>query len=199
MKRLILKVTAVALLISQLLTIGGGIQDKTVSAAAGSTIQSVPVMTDNLLKYGLEKDIQLPATVTANGFSYTLEKIMIYETKSATAQSLIKLYDYLGTEKSKYFIWTKITIKNESGNIVQQNVKDLSDKWRFDFGEDAWSAMPDKMVKEKNSTKALWDWVLLPGKQLTTYQAFTYNGDFDFFSIRLIIKNASNKLYIVKK
>lgn len=60
------------------------------AAAAKPAATVAPVVRDNLSSYGLKKDIELPVTVTTGGFSYTLEKIMIMETKSAAAQALIK-------------------------------------------------------------------------------------------------------------
>ncbi|WP_019912925.1 hypothetical protein [Paenibacillus sp. HW567] len=169
------------------------------ATAASPSATAAPVMRDNLSKYGLKKDIELPVTVTAGGLSYTLEKILIYDTKSSTAQGLIKKYGYKGTEQSKYFIWTKITIVNQSGKTVQQNVKDLSDKWRINFGEDAWTSTPYKFFEKTNSTEALWDWSLLPGKQLTTYQGYAYNGEFKWFVIWVDNKNTSGEKYVVNK
>lgn len=169
------------------------------SATATAKPTMAPIMRDNLSAYGLKKAVELPVTVEAGGLSYTLEKIMIYETKSAAAKALIKLYDYKGTENSKYFIWTKITIANKSGKTVQQNAQDLSDKWRINFGKDAWGIMPFKFFEKTNSTVALWDWSLSPGKKLTTYQGFAYNGTFDWFVIWVDNKNDSGEKYVVKK
>lgn len=161
---------------------------------------AAPIMRDNLSEYGLKKDLELPVTVTAGGLSYTLEKIMIYETKSATAQSLIKKYGYTGTEYAKYFIWTKITVENKSGNTVQQNYKNLSDKWRLNFGGDytANAIMPEASYSKPNSVEALWDWSLAPGKKLSTYQAYTYNEKFEEFYVSVNNKGNQNFIEIVK-
>lgn len=128
MKKTILKVTAAALLVSQFLTLGAGFQENTASAAAPvSTAKPVPVMTDNLFKYGLKKDVELPVTVTAGGLSYTLEKIMIYDYNSKDALALRKLYNYGKNAGSisnpKYFIWTKVTIKNNSQKVAQRIIR----------------------------------------------------------------------------
>ncbi|MBY0013224.1 hypothetical protein [Paenibacillus typhae] len=201
MKKSIVKVTAAVFLLSQLLSIGGELQDNTASAAAAASTSTKPaaVMTDNLFKYGLKKDIELPATVTADGFSYTLEKIMIYETKSAAAQALIKKYGFTGTENQKYFIWTKITIVNNSTGTVQFNYKDLNEKWRFIFGEEALVSMPGKYAEKVNNTEALWSWSLAPGKKLTSYQGYTYSGQFNKFYVFLKIKNSKSYLDVVEK
>lgn len=173
-------------------TFGGSVRS---AEAAASTAK--PVM-DNLAKYGLKKDVELPVTVTAGGLNYTLEKIMIYETKSATAQALIKKYGYTGTEDQKYFIWTKITIVNNSKALVQFSSKDLNSKWRFNFGEEAWTRMPEKLAEKSNSTVALWGWELAPGKKLSTYQAYSYDGDFKFFYVSLNNKGVKAYLDVVK-
>lgn len=62
----------------------------TPSATAKPAATPAPIMRDNLSKYGLKKDLELPVTVTAGGLSYTLEKIMIYDFKSKDAQNLVK-------------------------------------------------------------------------------------------------------------
>lgn len=172
--------------------------NKTPVPTAKLTATATPML-DNLFKYGLKKDIELPATVTAGGFSYTLEKIMIYETKSTTAQALIKQYGFTGTEGEKYFIWTKFTIANNSGNLVQQNAKDLAEKWRLNFGEEAYVKMPDKLWDKTNSPLALWNWKLAPGQKLSSYQAYSYSGDFNWFYVSLKVKNTKAYLEVVKE
>ncbi|WP_150265738.1 hypothetical protein [Paenibacillus tepidiphilus] len=160
-------------------------------ASAGATTApkptAAPIMRDNLSKYGLEKVVDLPVTITAGGFSYTLEKIMIYESASKTAQELIKKYGYYGDEK--YFIWTKISIENNSKSVLQFSSKDLSDKWRLYFGEMAFTNMPQKLVKTVNSKDALWTWKLNPGQKLSTYQAFLYDDVLGKFYISLHLPN----------
>ncbi|WP_143191837.1 hypothetical protein [Paenibacillus sp. P46E] len=182
---------------------GAVVGQGSVSNAAGTTpavaaATAVPIMRDNLAKYGLVKDVELPVTVTAGGLSYTLEKIMIYETKSDMAQAVIKKYGYTGTEDQKYFIWTKITIVNNSKALVQFSSKDLNSKWRFNFGEEAWTRMPEKLAEKTNSTVALWGWELAPGKKLSTYQAYSYDGDFKWFYVSLSNKGAKAYLDVVK-
>lgn len=161
------------------------------------------VMTDNLSKYGLKKDLELPVTVEAGGLKYTLEKIMIFETKSKDAQALIKKYGYTGLEDDKYFIWTMITVENKSGSIAQRNSKDLSEKWRLHFGSEAYPTMPLKTVDvpnyKPNNKEALWSWVLKPGEKLSTYQAYSYNGKLEHFVIWLDFKGKSDEKYIVEQ
>lgn len=164
------------------------------AAAAKPAATVAPVVRDNLSSYGLKKDIELPVTVTAGGFSYTLEKIMIMETKSAAAQALIKKYGY--ASEQKYFIWTKMTIANNSKAVVQFSSKDLSDKWRLNFGEEAYKSMPVKMADFDNNTEALWTWSLAPGKQLTSYSAYGYDGPFSLVFIRVENKGVRNYKYV---
>ncbi|MBW4083452.1 hypothetical protein [Paenibacillus sp. S150] len=165
---------------------------------------TAPIMRDNLFKFGLKKAVELPVTVTAGGFSYTLEKIMIYDVKSATAQTLIKKYGYTGTDSAKYFIWTKITVENKSGNTVQKNYKDLNEKWELNFGGEtsAYVTMPLTTVDvphyKPNNKEALWSWSLKAGEKLSTYQAYLYDGKFNSFVIWLDNKNVSTEKYVAK-
>ncbi|WHY20555.1 hypothetical protein QNH28_06050 [Paenibacillus sp. G2S3] len=157
----------------------------------------VPIMRDNLSKFGLEKEVELPVTVTAGGLSYTLEKIMIFDAKSKDAQALIKKFKYSG--EGKYFIWTKITVENNSGNTIKKDYTDLSEKWRLGFGNklDAYPTMPRSKDTSVNDKEALWGWKLAPGQKMTTYQAYYYDGDFKSFVIWLDNKKDSATKYIV--
>lgn len=192
---------AVALLAGPAAVPAGDVSAAGVKATAAPAVQSTaPVMRDNLSKYGLVKDIELPVTVTAGGLSYTLEKIMIYDKKSKDAQSLIKKYGYTGTDSAKYFIWTKITVENKSGNTVQKSYKDLSEKWTLNFGGDysAYVTMPESSYYKTNSTEALWSWNLASGKKLSTYQAYMYNEDFNEFYVTISNKGNQSFVEIVK-
>lgn len=198
MKRISMKVAIASTLL--LSTVFGNVTVTNAAAAieaVAATQKPAAVMTDNLFKYSLKKEVELPVTVTAGGFSYTLEKILIYETNSAAAQALIKKYGFTGTEKQKYFIWTKMTIVNKSNYVVQFGSKDLSEKWRLHFGGEAFVSMPAKFAEKVNNTEALWTWKLAPGKKLTSYQAYTYSGNFDWFVIWLDNKAASAEKYVV--
>ncbi|AIQ51098.1 hypothetical protein [Paenibacillus sp. FSL R7-0331] len=158
------------------------------TATPATKATAAPIMRDNLAKYGLVKEVELPVTIEKEGFSYTLEKIMIYESSSPTAQSLIKKYGYYGDKK--YFIWTKITIQNNSKSVVQFSSKDLSDKWRLNFGERSVTDMPQKFYATVNSKEALWTWKLNSGEKLSTYQAYLYNDTFKEFYVSVHMKNS---------
>ncbi|KWX74211.1 hypothetical protein [Paenibacillus jilunlii] len=198
MMKTVIKVTLAATMMFSSILIQGAV----INTASAAASQSQPIMTDNLSKYGLKKDVELPVTVTAGGLSYTLEKIMIYDAKSKDTLALAKKYGY-DLNNAKYFIWTKITVENKSGNLVQQNAKDLSDKWRLNFGGlvngDASAAMPEVSFYKPNSKEALWDWSLKPGERITTYQGLRYSGNFNHFVIWLDNKSASATEYIVKE
>lgn len=200
--------TGVKVFLAGALLAGSVVQGGAVSAAGAPSAQptvkeaAAPIMRDNLSKYGLVKDVELPVTVTAGGLSYTLEKIMIFDAKSKDAQGLAKKYDY-AINDAQYFVWTKITVENKSGNLVQQNVKDLSEKWALNFGDlakgEAFAAMPKASYYKANSKEALWDWSLKPGDKLNTYQGYLYTGEINYFKIRLINKNkTSNSVYVVE-
>lgn len=203
MKKTILKVSAAVLLVGQLLSLGGDFKTHTAEAAASSTTTATPVMMDNLFKYGLKKDVELPVTATAEGLSYTLHKIMIFDFDSTTAKALRKQYDYddyAGVlADPEYFIWTKITITNKSQKTVQRGVSDMIYKWRIFFkdGGEAQPALPTKMRLVPNSKEALRNFTLKPGESLTTYQALYYKGDFKYFSILLNFGGSFVEKYVV--
>lgn len=173
-----------------------------VSATAAKPT-AAPIMRDNLSKYGLVKDVELPVTVEAGGLSYTLEKIMIYDFNSKDAINLRKTYKY-GEEsglvpKPTYFVWTKITVKNNSKKVVDNTTDDF---WRLKFKTfttlqpvQNWSR-----IKKTNDKMALNWLVLKPGEQLTTYQAYMYDGTtFDYFVIRLFFNGQFSEKYVVKE
>ncbi|OMD76466.1 hypothetical protein [Paenibacillus odorifer] len=163
----------------------------TPSVTAKPATTPAPIMRDNLSKYGLKKDLELPVTVTAGGLSYTLEKFMIYDFKSKDAQNLVKQfkYDSFGVMVSnpKYLVWTKIIIKNNSKSIVKRALYDQKDKWVLslkDGGEldPIWPKVNEEKINNKS---AFYYYTLKPGEQLSTYQAFLYEKDFDYFAIRM--------------
>lgn len=205
MKKTILKVSAAVLLVGQLLSLGGDFKTHTAEAAASSTTTATPVMMDNLFKYGLKKDVELPVTATAEGLSYTLHKIMIFDFDSTTAKALRKQYDYDDYDYGgiivdpEYFIWTKITITNKSEKTVQRGVSDMIYKWRIFFkdGGEAQPALPTKMRLVPNSKEALRNFTLKPGQSLTTYQALYYKGDFKYLRINLEFNGVFAKEYVV--
>jgi hypothetical protein len=181
--------------------LAGGIvgQVGPVSATAAKPT-AAPIMRDNLSKYGLVKDVELPVTVEAGGLSYTLEKIMIYDIKSETAQSLITKYEYTGT--GSYFVWTKITIENKGKTTIEQTANSPDPKWRLALTDGGILAetMPRINVKKKNNKEAIWDWSLKPGEKLTTYQGLMYTGSkFDHFGVWLNVKGNKTEKYIVKR
>lgn len=180
------------------------------TVAAAPAANKAPMM-DNLSKYGLVKEFELPVTVTAGGLSYTLEKIMIYDSAAATVQPLIKKYGYpnLGTgdlhKFYKYFIWTKLTIENTGKTTIQRRSVSPEDKWFLSFSDGAdpkatRSLMPRIVADQINNTEALYGFVLEPGKKLTTYQAFTYSGaDFDYLKVALDVNGSTSEKKIASK
>lgn len=173
------------------------------AAAATPTATVAPVMRDNLFKFGLKKAVELPVTVTSGGFSYTLEKLMIYDVNSKDAQALMKKYGY--TDKiykapTKYMVWTKITIENKSNKIVQRNAKDQADKWFLCFdGNNLRSPAPQKLFEVTNSREALNTWELKPGEKLTTYQMYGYFKKPAFIAIRTYVGGGFDEKIIVKE
>ncbi|WP_025691087.1 hypothetical protein [Paenibacillus zanthoxyli] len=207
MKKTILKVSTAALLLTQMFSVGG-VEANTVDttaprvAATTMTKAAVPVMTDNLFKYGLKKDVELPVTVTAGGLSYTLEKIMIYDFNSKEAVALRNTYKY-GSQSGlianpKYFVWTKITVKNNSKKTVD-NIG--GEKWTLSFkglGElnSVWGATKRGTVNDKEALNRL---ILKPGQQLSTYQAFMYEDGFKYFVVRLYFDGKFDEKFVVSE
>ncbi|NQX49078.1 hypothetical protein HQN87_27510 [Paenibacillus tritici] len=196
----------VALLTGSVVAQTGAVSAAEAKPTAKPTAQSTaaPVMRDNLSKYGLVKDMELPVTVTAGGLSYTLEKIMIYDINSKDAQNLIKQfrYDSFGVlvSKPKYFIWTKITIKNNSNSTVKRSLNDQQDKWVLTLkrGGELDPIWPKTNEGKINNKSAFYYYTLKPGEELSTYQAFLYEKDFDYFAVRLYHANGFDEKLIVK-
>jgi hypothetical protein len=175
----------------------------TPSATAKPAATPAPIMRDNLSKYGLKKDLELPVTVTAGGLSYTLEKFMIYDFKSKDAQNLVKQYDYESfgglVSNPKYFIWTKITIKNNSKNTVKRSLNDREKLWTLSLqGKSQLDTIwPKANVKKLNSKEAYYYYTIKPGEQLSTYQAYLYEEDFKYFVIRLFYGGEFDEKFVV--
>ncbi|AIQ11764.1 hypothetical protein PDUR_07310 [Paenibacillus durus] len=210
MKKTILKVSTAALLLTQIFSVGGA-SAKAVDTAAprvaatATAKAAVPVMTDNLFKYGLKKTVNLPVTVTAGGLSYTLHKIMIYDIDSKEAKAIRNKYGYGKYSdyfrNPQYFVWTKITIANNSKKILQRNASDVSNKWFLGMKDsgDLGPAMPYFVADKKNNTSALWSFKLKPGEKLTTYEGYVYEGKFEYFVISLFFNGAFSEKFIVDR
>lgn len=196
MKKAILKVVLAVTMLSSAV-IG---QMGSVHGAAAAKPTAAPVMRDNLSAYGLKKSVELPVTVTAGGLSYTLEKIMIYDINSATAQALIKKYGY--NNYGSYFVWTKITLENKGDKTIEVSSKDPNPKWMIRVSDGAVldQDMPGTKVREKNSKEALWTYSLMPGQKLNTYQGLLcYGSTLDHLVISLDVKGKSAIKYIVNR
>ncbi|QQZ63710.1 hypothetical protein JI735_15495 [Paenibacillus sonchi] len=200
MKKTILKVTLAA---TMMFSVNLG----NVRAAGASTTKApaAPVMTDNLSKYGLKKSIELPVTMSDQDFSYTLHKIMIYDFNSKEAKALRDKYGYQksGTVlvNPKYLIWTKITIANTSNKNLYGGGGELERRINL-FFDDSRSIVdtigPMKHMGKTNNKDAMWTFDLNPGEKLTTYFAYVYEGEFDYFSIQHFGKELTEK-YVVKE
>ncbi|MFF2017581.1 hypothetical protein [Paenibacillus sp. NPDC058177] len=199
MKNTMMKVTlAVTMLVGGVL--GQGAVDVSKADAAAPTTKAQPIMTDNLSKYGLKKDVELPVTVTTAGLSYTLEKIMIYDFNSTEAINLRKTYKYGDQSgliaKPQYFIWTKITVKNNSKKTID-NIN--GEYWDLRFGKDIVDPVSNwSRIGKTNDKLALNRIVLKPGEQLSTYQAYMYKGSFNYFAIGLAHDGQFSEKYIME-
>lgn len=176
-------------------------------ASATTTTKPVatqaPIMRDNLFKFGLKKEVELPITVSAGGFNYTLEKLMFYDVKSKEAQSLMKLYGYsdrIYKTPTKYMVWTKLTIENKGSKVVQVSSVDLNEKWYLKVdGYNLLAPSPKNKMLELNNKEALWSWVLKPGEKLSSYQMYGYIKDPTNISIYVNVGGELDEKYIVKR
>jgi hypothetical protein len=162
-----------------------------------------PIMRDNLFKFGLKKEVDLPVTISAGGLTYTLEKLMFYDVKSKEAQSLMKMYGYsdrIYKTPTKYMVWTKLTIENKGNKVIQLSSNDLSAKWYLKVdGYNLLGPSPKKKMLELNNKEALWSWVLKPGEKLSSYQMYGYIKDPTDISIYVNIGGEFEEKYIVKR
>ncbi|CAH1217376.1 hypothetical protein PAECIP111892_04402 [Paenibacillus auburnensis] len=201
MNKMILKVSVAAMLVGQLLTLGGITQKNHVVAAAATT--KTPAMTDNFFKYGMEKTQDLPATINADGLSYTLHKVMIYDVNSKDAQTIWKTYKFLPLSlysKAKYLIWTKITITNNTTQTIRRDMKDLSQKWRVSvdtINGDTTLLTSGDPYYPYNSKESLGDFILKPNESLITYEAYYAKVKPRHFFVSLMYKNTLKNLYLV--
>ncbi|NJJ39775.1 hypothetical protein [Paenibacillus apii] len=210
MKKTILKVSAAALLLSQMVLVGG-VEGKAVDTAlprVATTVPAkpaVPVMTDNLSKYGLKKAMNLPVTLSSEGLSFTLHKIMIYDLQSVEVKKLKNLYGFQdGTsiiQDPKYMIWTKVTIQNNTKKPIHGGGYDIRVLLPFYFrdGKLVDPVWPRKLAEKTNSTEALWTYSLKPGQKITSYLAYYYKDSFDYFSISLMYGKNYVEKYVVPK
>lgn len=173
------------------------------TATVKPTATSAPIMRDNLFKFGLKKEVDLPVTISAGGLTYTLEKLMFYDVKSKEAQSLMKLYDYsdnIYKSPTKYMVWTKLTVENKGSKVIQVSSVDLNPKWNLKVdGYNLLGPAPGTKMLELNNKEALWDWVLKPGEKLSSYQMYGCIKDPIDISINVNIAGDFKEKYIVKR
>ncbi|WP_310831789.1 hypothetical protein [Paenibacillus pedocola] len=203
MNKMILRVSVAAMLVGQLLTLGGITQKNHVAAAAATT--KTPAMTDNFFKYGMEKTQDLPATIDADGLSYTLHKVMIYDVNSKDAQTIWKTYKFLPLNlypKAKYLIWTKITITNKTSRTIRRDMQDLSQKWRVSVDHalnngEGYFLSPGDPNYPINSKEALGNFVIKPNQSITSYEAYYVKVKPRYFFVTLINQSNLKTLYLV--
>lgn len=163
------------------------------------------VMTDNLSKYGLKKDMELPVTVEAGGLSYTLHKVMIYDFKSAEVKKLQKMYGFPNTggviTRPKYFIWTKVTIENNTKKNVWGGGRDIRKilPITFEDGSIVDPIGPLNRLEKRNDKEALWTYSFNPGESITSNLAYVYDGDFDYFAIRMFYDGKMVEKFVVEE
>ncbi|WP_375102242.1 hypothetical protein ACDZ28_00750 (plasmid) [Paenibacillus sp. RS8] len=204
-KTMIKSILAATMLFSVVLG-NGAITSATAVKPAATTkpaATSAPIMRDNLFKFGLKKEVDLPVTISAGGLTYTLEKLMFYDVNSKEAQSLMKMYGYsdrIYKTPTKYMVWTKLTIENKGSKVIQVSAKDLSAKWNLKVDSfNLISPAPGNKMEILNNKEALWSWVLKPGEKLSSYQMYGYIKDPSVISIYVNLGGEFEEKYIVKR
>ncbi|MNC08299.1 hypothetical protein D3C75_558800 [compost metagenome] len=205
MKKMMLKASAAVLLLTQV--IAGGVPaaaaEQPAPKVAAAAATAAPVMTDNLAKYGLKKDMELPVTLSSGGFSYTLHKIMIFDVNSKEVVNLKKTYGFQDVggviQDPKYFIWTKVTIQNNTKKTIHGGGNDIIRLVRFTFRDGASPdpVWPMKLASKTNSADALWTYDLKPGQKITSYLAYYFKDSLDYFVIRLFNGSAPVEKFVV--
>ncbi|WNS41017.1 hypothetical protein [Paenibacillus sp. MMS20-IR301] len=166
---------------------------------------AAPIMTDNLAKYGLKKGMNLPVTLESEGLKYTLHKIMIYDFKSPEVKKLQQLYGFQNStsiiDKPKYFIWTKVTLENGTKKKLHGGGNDITITIPFTFktGQITDALWPEKLASKTNSKEALWTYDLKPGEKITSYLAYAYESEFDYFVIRMLYGKNFIEKYVVSE
>lgn len=177
----------------------------TQAVAATQKPSAAPVMTDNFSKYGMTKTQSLPATIDANGLSYTLHKVMIYDVNSKDAQTIWKTYKFLPLSlypKAKYLVWTKITITNKTSRTIRRDMYDLSSKWVLSVDHAlnngyGFFLSPGDPNYPYNSKEALGNFVLKPNQSITTYEAYYVKVKPRHFFVTVINQNNTKTLNLV--
>ncbi|OBZ15831.1 hypothetical protein A8L34_27675 [Bacillus sp. FJAT-27264] len=191
-------VSAVSAAILLVGTVGG--YDSAHAAGAAPTA----IVRDNLSKYGLKKDVELPVTVTSGGLSYTLEKIMIFDSTSSEVKQLKKLYGFQDTgylyTNPKYFIWTKMTLSNNTKQVLTGSGNTIANTIYLSFqdGQMLDPIWPMNKRTKTNDPEALWGYSLAPGQKVTSYLGYGYNGSFNYFAFRMFFGGYVEK-YVVKQ
>ncbi|WP_054943697.1 hypothetical protein [Paenibacillus ihuae] len=209
MKKTIIKVGLAAAMLSgaALGQVGSAGAAATATPKPAATVKpsAAPVMTDNFINYGMTKTQNLPATITADGLSYTLHKVMIYDVNSKDARNIWKTYKFLPLNlypKAKYLVWTKITITNKTARTIRRDMQDLSRKWTVAVDHalnngDTTLLSPGDPKHPVNSKDLLGYFVLKPNQSLTTYEAYYVKVEPRYFFVTLANQNNLKTLYLV--
>jgi hypothetical protein len=137
--------------------------------------------TNNFLAYGDIPKVKFPYTDTTDiGLQVTLNDIHVYKVDSPEAQEIINKYqlDINTRGNPKYFMWTHVTIQNNSNDLIERNGNSLLAKWKVGVDGIATDIAPSensKIMGIHNRTDYLWAWELKPGESLSSYQAYFFN------------------------
>jgi hypothetical protein len=137
--------------------------------------------TNNFLAYGDIPKVKFPYTATSNiGLQVTLNDIHAYKVNSPEAQEIINKYelDVNTPGNPQYFMWTHVTIQNNSKDVIGRNGDSPLPKWDVGVTGVATTIAPSKIsdiMGTFNRTDYLWVWSLKPGESLTSYQGYFFN------------------------
>jgi hypothetical protein len=139
----------------------------------------------NFEEYGLTPQVELPATLTVNGFSVTVEELFIYKWGSLEANALHEKYDFLHSKGPQYLFRVKVTLKNDGDKKVQFGAYDLNDKFYFMAGYQnslvhLKSSDFEKYTFHRNHPEILWTYAVEPGQSVSSYAYYMdYTGKAD--------------------
>ncbi|MUT67784.1 copper amine oxidase N-terminal domain-containing protein [Paenibacillus sp. NEAU-GSW1] len=146
------------------------------------TIYVLSAKDNNFARYGLVQTEEFPVTLKAGSFELTYHDMYIYPVKSVEGKAMEKEF-YLNNSDGayKYYVKSKITIKNTGTNKISFSASDVSMKYRVTLGgrNTAYSITPSNtsMIKEFNSKKYLYQWALDKGESVTSNIVFGARGD----------------------
>lgn len=142
----------------------------------------------NFEDYGLTPLVELPLVLETSGLELTVHEAFIYPTDAPEAVALNEKYKIRDFEYAHYFLWTKVTLKNNSKKLITNDYRSPMRKVGASNGKgnSLWYAnttLPQYLTM--NNTNVLHYWTLEPGESITSYVPFLdeENSNLEFIEI----------------